>query len=143
MATRNGSAEWHGDLQSGNGQVTVGNGVHSGPYTHKSRFEEGEGTNPEELIAAAEAACFSMWLSNVLAEAGTPVESVSTTARAQLRPVDGVPTITQMILKTEGVVPGIDQARFEEAAKEAKEGCIISRALGGIPEFTLEATLKS
>ncbi len=143
MATRNGSAEWHGDLQSGNGQVTVGNGAHTGPYSFKSRFEDGEGTNPEELIAAAEAACFSMALSLILTEAGNPPESIRTSARAQLRPVDGAPTITQMTIQTEGVVPGIDQAAFEQHAKQAKETCVISRALGGIEEFELEATLKS
>jgi osmotically inducible protein OsmC len=143
MATRNGSAEWHGDLQSGNGQVTVGNGAHTGPYSFKSRFEDGEGTNPEELIAAAEAACFSMALSLILTEAGSPPESIRTSARAQLRPVDGAPTITQMAIQTEGVVPGIDQAAFEQHAQQAKETCVISRALGGIEEFTLEATLKS
>src|SRR4051794_4253900 len=94
MATRNGSAEWHGDLQGGSGQITVGNGVHTGPYSFKSRFEDGEGTNPEELISAALAGCFSMALGNILAEAGHTAESISTSARAQLRPVDGVPTIT-------------------------------------------------
>ena len=143
MATRNGSAEWHGDLQGGNGQVTVGNGAHTGPYTYKSRFEDGEGTNPEELLAAAEAACFSMALSLILTEAGSPPESIKTSARAQLRPVDGSPTITQMALKTEGVVPGIDQAQFEQHANTAKEQCVVSRALAGVQEFTLEATLQS
>ena len=144
MATRNGSAVWHGDLQSGDGRITVGNGVHEGPYSFKSRFEEGEqGTNPEELLSAALAGCFSMALGNILAEAGHPPESIRTSARAQLRPVDGTPTITQMAVRTEGVVPGIDQDEFLKHATTAKEQCVISRAIAGVNEITLEATLAS
>ena len=142
MATRNGSAEWRGDLQGGSGRVTVGNSAHTGAYSAKSRFEEGEdGTNPEELLAAGLAACFSMALSNTLAEAGHTPESVNTTARAQLRPVDGAPTITQMQLRTEAVAPGLDDAEFQRLADDAKRNCPVSRALAG-PEITLEATLN-
>lgn len=143
MATRNGSAEWNGDLQSGSGNITVGNGAHTGPYSFKSRFEEGEeGTNPEELLSAALAGCFSMALSLILTEAGHPPDSIRTSARAQLRPVDGSPTITQMAVKTEGVVPGIDEDEFRRHATTAKEQCVISRAIAGVQDITLEATLS-
>ena len=144
MATRNGSAEWHGSLKEGNGQITVGNGVHTGPYSYKSRFEEGEnGTNPEELLSAALAGCFSMALSLGLSEAGHPPDSIRTTARAQLRQVEGAPTITQITLKTEGVVPDLDQEEFAEYARKAKEQCIISRAIAGVDEISVDATLAS
>ena len=143
MATRNGSAVWRGDLQGGEGRITVGNGVHEGPYSFKSRFEDGEGTNPEELIAAAEAGCFTMALSNMLAGEGHAPDEVSTEARAILRNVDGAPTITGMEIKTRGRVPGIDQETFERVADQAKEQCVISRALAGIEDFRLEATLES
>jgi osmotically inducible protein OsmC len=143
MATRNGSATWRGDLQGGNGRITVGNGVHEGPYTYKSRFEEGEGTNPEELIAAAEAGCFTMQLSSYLAEEGHTPEEVTTDARAVLRNVEGAPTIDTLELRTRGRVPGIDQETFQRVAERAKNDCIISRALGGVREFDLQATLES
>ena len=143
MATRNGSAVWRGDLQGGEGRITVGNGVHEGPYSFKSRFEDGEGTNPEELIAAAEAGCFTMAMSLILGNDGHVPEELHTDARAILRNVDGAPTITGMELKTRGRVPGIDQATFEKVANQAKDECVISRALAGIQDFTLEATLES
>lgn len=141
MATRNGSAEWRGDLQSGEGSLSVGSGLFSGTYSFKTRFEEEPGTNPEELIAAAHASCFSMALSNILSEAGHVPESVATTAKVHLRFVDGAPTIAQIDLVTEGRVPGVDQQQFADFANQAKEGCPVSRALGGVPEMTLEATL--
>ena len=143
MAGRNGSADWSGDLQSGKGTMTVGDGVFEGPYTFKSRFEEGQGTNPEQLIAAAHAGCFTMALSNMLAEAGTPVDRVHTTADIELRFVDGAPTITKIDLVTEGQVPGLDQATFEEQAQKAKEACLVSRALAGVKEMTVSAKLTS
>ena len=142
MATRNGSAVWRGDLQGGEGRITVGNGVHEGPYSFKSRFEDGEGTNPEELIAAAEAGCFTMAMSLMLGNEGHRPEELETHARAVLRNVDGAPTITGMEIKTRGRVPGIDQEAFERIANQAKEQCVISRALAGIQEFTVEATLE-
>src|SRR5918995_4852786 len=135
MATRNGSAEWGGDLQSGAGSLTVGEGVFAGDYSFASRFEEGEGTNPEELIAAAHAACFSMALSGELAGHGHPIESVRTTARVHLRNVDGAPTIARIELETEGRIEGIDQGHFEEHAQQAKENCPVSRALAGVAEM--------
>jgi lipoyl-dependent peroxiredoxin len=141
MATRNGSAEWQGSLQEGSGTVTVGNGVHTGPYSFHSRFEDGDGTNPEELLAAAEAACFSMALSLILGNAGHTPESIRTSARAQLRNVDGQPTITALAVETEASVPGIEEEAFQEAAEQAKAGCVVSRALAGVDEITLKATL--
>lgn len=141
MATRNGSAVWKGDLKGGGGEVTVGDGVFSGAYSFQSRFEEGEGTNPEELIAAAHAACFAMAFSNILSEAGHVPDSVAATAKVQLRPLDGKPTIASIALDVEGAVPGIDEATFLEHAKAAKAGCPVSRALAGVPEITLNARL--
>jgi lipoyl-dependent peroxiredoxin len=135
-----GRAEWKGDLRAGTGTFTAGDSI-SGGYTFKSRFEDGPGSNPEQLIAAAHAACFSMALANALGEAGHPADSVRTEATVTLRPVDGVPTITRIDLVTEGQVPGIDEATFTEHANAAKAGCPVSRALAGVPEITLEASL--
>ena len=140
--TAKGSAEWKGDVPSGSGTFTAGDTI-SGEYTFKSRFEDGPGANPEQLIAAAHASCFWMALSNILAQAGSPPESVRTEATVTLRPVDGAPTITKIALVTVGRVPGIDAAAFAEAAAAAKVGCPVSRALAGVPEITLEATLAS
>jgi osmotically inducible protein OsmC len=142
MAARTGSAIWNGNLKDGNGEVTVGDGVFTGSYSYASRFEDGEGTNPEELIAAAHAACFSMALSNILAEAGHPPDQIRTNARVQLRPVDGAPTIARIDLEVEGSVPGIDEAAFSDHAEAAKAGCPVSRALAGVPEIALEARLS-
>ena len=137
-----GNAEWQGDLKSGAGTFTAGEGI-SGEYSFKSRFEDGPGANPEQLIAAAHASCFSMALSNILAEAGSPPDSVKTDASVQLRIVDGAPTITQIDLKTVGVVPGLDEADFIAHAKDAKAGCPVSKALAGVPEINLEASLQA
>ena len=136
-----GSAEWKGDLKGGTGTFTAGDGI-SGDYSFRSRFEDGPGANPEQLIAAAHASCFSMALSAALADAGTPVKSVKTDATVTLRFVDGAPTITAIALTTVGDVPGIDEAAFRQAADGAKAGCPVSRALAGVPEITLEASLK-
>jgi lipoyl-dependent peroxiredoxin len=141
MTARNGSAEWTGDLQSGSGTVVVGDGVFNGQYSFASRFEEGSGTNPEQLIAAAHAACFSMALANILSQAGHAPSSVRTNARVQLRNVDGAPTLTRIDLDTEGRVPGIDDQQFQQYADEAKAGCPVSRALAGVPEIELQANL--
>jgi lipoyl-dependent peroxiredoxin len=135
-----GNAEWRGDLRSGAGTFTAGDDI-TGDYSFKSRFEDGPGANPEQLIAAAHAACFSMALSAALADAGTPVDSVKTDATVTLRFVDGAPTITSVALSTVGSVPGIDEATFQAAAQGAKEGCPVSRALAGVPEITLDASL--
>jgi osmotically inducible protein OsmC len=136
-----GAAEWQGDLKSGKGTFTAGDDI-TGNYSYKSRFEDGPGANPEQLIGAAHAACFSMALSNMLAEAGTPPTSIRTDARVTLRPVDGTPTITKIELTTVGVVPGIDEVTFQQQATEAKRGCPVSRALASVPEITLEASLS-
>jgi osmotically inducible protein OsmC len=143
MATRDGTAEWRGDLKSGSGTVSVASGLLDGTYSFSSRFEEEPGTNPEELIGAAHAACFSMALSNILAEAGHAPESVQTTAKVHLRFVEDAPTITEIDLITEGRVPGIDQDQFADYAAQAKAGCPVSRALAGVGEITLDATLAS
>lgn len=137
-----GSAEWKGDLRAGSGTFTAGEGI-SGDYSFKTRFEDAPGANPEQLIAGAHASCFSMALSNMLAANGTPPDSVKTDAVVWLRPVDGTPTITKIELTTVGVVPGIDAAGFQELAASAKAGCPVSRALAGVAEITLEATLAS
>lgn len=142
MATRNGSAVWKGDLKSGTGEVTVGNGVYQGNYSFKSRFEDGDGTNPEELIAAAHAGCYSMQLSAMLAEGGHTPTSVETSAVCSLRNVDGKPTITKIELTTVGEVPGLSEEEFQQTAKEAKEVCLITRALAGVDDIELTAILK-
>ena len=139
MAARAG-AEWKGDLQTGSGTFTAGDTI-TGGYTFKSRFEDGPGANPEQLIGAAHAACFSMALSNALAQAGTPATSVRTDATVTLRQVDGKPTITTIDLVTVGDVPGVDESTFVEQANNAKDGCIVSRALAGVSEITLTASL--
>ena len=141
MATRNGSAEWRGDLQQGSGNLTVGDGVFQGNYSFASRFEEGEGTNPEELIAAAHAACFAMALSNILAENGHTPDAVRAQARVHLRNVEGAPTLARIDLDVEAEVPGLDQEAFQRHAQEAKEGCPVSRALAAVPEIALNARL--
>lgn len=135
-----GSAEWRGDLPTGDGTFTAGDTI-SGGYTYRSRFEDGPGSNPEQLIAAAHAACFSMALSNALAKAGSPPDLVHTDATVTLRPVDGVPTIAKIVLVTVGRVPGLDEAAFVEHATAAKAGCPVSRALAAVPEIVLEASL--
>ncbi len=135
-----GTAEWKGDVPTGAGTFTAGDSIHGG-YTFKSRFEDGPGSNPEQLIAAAHASCFSMALSNILAQAGHPPESVQTEATVTLRSVDGAPTITKIDLVTVGRVPGLEESSFVEYALEAKAGCPVSRALAGVPEITLDALL--
>src|SRR5579859_577116 len=135
-----GSAEWKGDLRSGEGTFTAGDGI-SGEYSYRSRFEDGPGANPEQLIAAAHASCFSMALAAALGQAGTPAESVRTEATVTLRQVDGVPTITSISLSTVARVPEVDGDTFQKTADEAKQGCPVSRALAGVPEITLQATL--
>lgn len=141
MATRNGSAEWRGDLKGGSGTVRVGDGVFEGAYSFSSRFEDGQGTNPEELLAAAHAGCFAMALSLIIGEDGHTPESLQAQARVQLRNVEGVPTISRIALEVEGAVPGIDEDAFRSYAEMAKAGCVVSRALAGVPEIELQARL--
>jgi osmotically inducible protein OsmC len=137
-----GTAQWQGDLKGGSGSFRAGDDL-TGNYSYKSRFEDGDGANPEQLIGAAHAACFSMALSNILAEGGTPPDSVDTEAVVTLRQVDGEPTIAKIALTTVGRVPGIDEATFVEQAEAAKAGCPVSRALASVPEITLDASLAS
>jgi lipoyl-dependent peroxiredoxin len=141
MTDRRGSAQWQGDLTSGTGTLRVGDGVWEGAYSFTSRFEEGAGTNPEQLIAAAHAACFTMALSNMLSSAGHVPDSVHTDANVHLRFIDGAPTITRIDLDTVGRVPGIDAEQFEKFAEDAKANCVVSRALAGVPEMVLTARL--
>jgi lipoyl-dependent peroxiredoxin len=135
-----GSAEWKGDVPSGSGTFTAGDTI-SGEYSFKSRFQDGPGASPEQLIAAAHASCFSMALSNLLAQDGHAPDSVRTEAVVTLKIVDGAPTITKIALETTGQVAGIDHAAFSEYAQKAKAGCPVSRALSGVGEITLTATL--
>lgn len=141
MSIRIGEAEWQGDLQSGKGTMKLAGGAYEGPYSFASRFEEGAGTNPEELIAAAHAGCYSMAFSNELAKAGHTPTSVSTTAKVHLDTTDAGPTVTTIDLVCVAEVPGIDNAKFQEIAAGAKEGCPISRLLAAA-EITLDATLR-
>jgi osmotically inducible protein OsmC len=143
MAARVGSAKWQGTLNEGVGEVTIGDGLFTAPYSFSSRFEEGDGTNPEEMIAAAHAACFTMALNNILFKHDHAPVSVVTTARAYLRQIDGKPTIAKIELETEAVAPDIDEAHFIEHAEEAKADCVVSRALAGVPEIELTARLVS
>nr|WSY48943.1 OsmC family peroxiredoxin [Streptomyces sp. NBC_00886] len=133
-------AIWNGDIPNGSGHFTAGDSI-TGGVTYKSRFEGGPGSNPEQLIGAAHATCFSMALASTLAGAGFPAESIETDASVTLRPVDGVPTITRIELVTTGRVPGIEADKFREFAETAKANCPVSRALAGVPDVTLQATL--
>jgi osmotically inducible protein OsmC len=139
MTTRTSSAEWKGSLKEGSGNMRVGNGAWEGPFSFASRFESGAGTNPEELIGAAHAGCYSMFLSALLTKAGHPPTSVKTSATVHLG--EG-PTITLIELDTVGVVPGIDEAAFREQAEAAKKQCPVSKALAG-PEIRLKARLAA
>ena len=142
MAIRTATAQWNGSITDGEGTMAVGSGAFEGPYSFQSRFEEGTGTNPEELIGAAHAGCFSMQLSGVLTEAGIPPESIRTEAKVQiLKAGDGF-EISKIELTTTGRVPGIDDDAFQQAAQTAKESCPVSVALA-VPEITLNATLES
>jgi osmotically inducible protein OsmC len=144
---RKASAVWQGDLKSGKGSISTPSGVIKDTaytdieYTFATRFEDKAGTNPEELIAAAHASCFSMALSADLAKAGFTPQRVEATAAVTLHTVDGKPTVTKSHLSVKANVPGIDPAKFQEIANGAKEGCPISRLLKA--EITMDATLES
>jgi len=137
MPTRTSSAEWKGTLKEGSGTMKFGSGAFEGPFTFASRFESGKGTNPEELIGAAQAGCFSMFLAALLTEAGFPPKSIRTTATVHL---DAGPTITRIDLATEASVPGLDEQTFLGHAEAAKKNCPVSKALTG-PQITLSAKL--
>lgn len=137
MPTRTSSAVWTGDLKGGAGTVALGSGVFEGPYTFVSRFEDGSGTNPEELIAAAHAGCFSMFLANVLAGAGFTADSVRTSAAVTL---GAGPAITGIALTVEAAVPNIEADAFAGHVETAKAGCPVSAALSAVP-ITVDAKL--
>ncbi|MGB9672624.1 MAG: OsmC family protein [Anaerolineales bacterium] len=138
MAVRTSSAEWKGNLKGGSGSLKLGSGVYQGPYTYASRFENGSGTNPEELIGAAHAACFSMFLSALLEKEGYIANSIRTSATVHL--TDG-PTISLIELHCQANVPGLSDETFQKKAAEAKAGCPVSKALAAV-ETRLVAELE-
>jgi lipoyl-dependent peroxiredoxin len=142
MPARSSTAVWEGDIMQGTGTMKIGSGAWEGPYSFKSRFEDGKGTNPEELIAAAHAGCYSMALSGALTKAGSPPTKIETTADVKLeKAADGF-RIPSIHLKTSAAVPGIDDAKFQQLAEEAKKNCPVSKVLAGA-EITLDAKLQS
>ncbi len=140
MATRTAEAEWKGNLARGQGTMKLGSGAFEGAYSYASRFENGKGTNPEELIGAAHAGCFSMALAAALAKSGFNPTRVHTTAKVHLEKVGDSFAITRIELNTEAQIPGIDAKTFQEHAEGAKKGCPVSRALAGT-EITLQTKL--
>ena len=142
MPVRKASAVWNGTLKEGNGTMKMQSGAYEGKYSFGSRFEEDPGTNPEELIAAAHAGCFSMALSGGLTRAGFTPEKVETSAKAHLEKVGEGFKITRIQLACQATIPGIDDAAFQEIAAGAKAGCPVSQALAGV-DISLEATSVS
>jgi osmotically inducible protein OsmC len=140
MITRHSEAEWQGNLREGQGTIKLGSGAFQGPYGFRSRFESGPGTNPEELIVAAHAGCFSMAFSLILSNAGHPPRRIHTTAKVVLDQVGGGYAITRIDLETEADVPGLDDAGFQTHAETAKKNCPVSKVLAGAP-IHLKATL--
>lgn len=138
MAVRSSEATWQGTLREGSGTMKLASGAYEGDFTYASRFERGKGTNPEELIGAAHAGCFSMFLSALLTKAEFPPNRVHTTATVHLG--EG-PTINKIELVTEAEVPGINEDQFAELANQAKQNCPVSKALAAVNEITLNATL--
>jgi osmotically inducible protein OsmC len=141
MPKRTADAIWNGSLQEGEGTMKMASGAYEGPYSFQSRFEEGDGTNPEELIAAAHAGCFSMALSGDLGRAGHEPESVETTATVHLEMGDGPPTIARIVLDTRARVPGIEDDEFQRVAEGAKQNCPVSRALAAVEAIEVNAEL--
>jgi osmotically inducible protein OsmC len=142
MAVRKAEAQWNGTLKEGGGTMKLGSGMYEGPFTYASRFESGQGTNPEELIGAAHAGCYSMFLSALLSNAGLTPKNIQTTATVHLGTVEGAPKITHIDLVCEAEVPGIDEAAFLKQAEAAKTGCPVSKALAAT-EINLTAKLVS
>jgi len=141
MAIREASAQWQGTLKEGSGRLRLGSGVFEGAYSFPSRFENGPGTNPEELIAAAHAGCFSMALTAILGGEGHAADSIDTIAKVYLGATAAGPTITRIELETEANVGGISAGNFERLAQKAKTACLVSRALAGVATITLKASL--
>jgi osmotically inducible protein OsmC len=140
MPVRTSEAEWRGTLREGNGQMKLGSGAYEGAYSFPSRFEEGAGSNPEELLAAAHAGCFSMAFAGALGRAGFNPTRIHTTAKVHIENTGGGFSITRIELNTEGEVPDIDEATFQEHAKSAKENCPVSRALA-VSDISVQARL--
>ena len=138
MPVRKSEATWRGTLKEGSGIMKLASGLYEGPFTFSSRFEEAAGTNPEELIGAAHAGCFSMFLSALLTEKGFAPERIYTTAAVHL---GAGPLIKRIDLVCQATVPGVEEAEFQELAEAAKAGCPVSKALAAVPEITLQATL--
>jgi osmotically inducible protein OsmC len=141
MPKRTAEARWDGSLQEGNGTMRMASGAYEGPYSFQSRFQEGDGTNPEELIAAAHAGCFSMALSGELGRAGHSAENVETTATVHLDKLDEGFGITRIVLETRATVPGVDDEEFQSLAEAAKKGCPVSQALAAVGSIELRAEL--
>jgi len=141
LPVRTSEAEWKGDLRGGEGTMKLGSGAYEGRYSFGSRFEENPGSNPEELIGAAHAGCFSMAFSGQLGSAGFSPVRIHTTAKVHIERGESGFSITRIDLDTEGEVPGIDNAKFQELAEAAKKGCPVSRALAAVAEINLNARL--
>jgi osmotically inducible protein OsmC len=141
MALRTARAIWNGSLREGSGIMSFGGGAFEGAYSFPSRFDTASGNSPEELLGAAHAGCFSMALSGVLQDAGYTPHRIDTTAQVHLNPVTGGFAITKIILTTKADIPKIDAATFEKLAEDAKKNCPVSKALAGVAEITLKATL--
>ena len=142
MPKRTANARWDGSLQEGQGTMRMASGAYEGPYSFQSRFQEGDGTNPEELIAAAHAGCFSMALSGELGRAGHDAESVETSATVHIDKVEEGFAITRIELDTRARVPGIDADEFQRIAEAAKKGCPVSQALAAVDSIELKAELE-
>jgi osmotically inducible protein OsmC len=142
MSVRKADATWEGNLREGKGVMRLGTGGFEGPYTYASRFEEGNGTNPEELLGAAFAGCYSMALSADLSRAGYQPQRVVAQAQVHLNTVDGKATITRVHLEVNAEVPGIEDAEFQKIAEGTRTACPVARALGAVKEITLSAKLK-
>jgi osmotically inducible protein OsmC len=143
MPKRKANARWEGSLTEGRGTMRMASGAYEGPYSFQSRFEEGDGTNPEELIAAAHAGCFSMALSGELGKAGHEVDRVETEATVHLDKVEDGFAIKRIELRTRVSAPGVDESAFQEAAEAAKKGCPVSQALAAVESIDLDAQLTN
>src|SRR5215213_10565957 len=143
MAKRKATAKWNGGLKGGDGTMALGSGAFEGAYSFKSRFEEGTGTNPEELIGAAIAGCYSMQLSAFLERDGVNSDSVQTEATVELGRSDAGPTITTITLATTANTPGADEQQVRKIADEAKQACLVARALAGVETIDLDLTVNA
>jgi osmotically inducible protein OsmC len=142
MPARKAEAKWNGNLREGSGTLSLESGAYNGPYDFRSRFEQGGATNPEELLGAAHAGCFTMAMTAALTRENITATSLHTTATVHLESTSAGPTVTKIELVTRGQVPGIDQAKFEQVAQGAKQNCAISRALASVATITLDAKLE-